>query len=110
MSAQPLPINPPSPNDHPSPVELHIEELVLHGFAPHDRHRIGDAVERELHRLLAERGILANAVAAPHLVAPAIRVANPSHAGTVGRQIAASVFSALPISNPSSATSQRRSD
>jgi len=37
-------------------VELHIEELVLHGFAPGDRHRIGEAVGRELQRLLAERG------------------------------------------------------
>jgi hypothetical protein len=41
-------------------VELHIEELVLHGFAPGDRYRIGEAVERELGRLLAEQG-------APHL-------------------------------------------
>jgi hypothetical protein len=29
-------------------LELHIEELVLDGFSPHDRHRIGDAIEREL--------------------------------------------------------------
>ena len=28
----------------PQNVELHIEELVLHGFAPGDRHRIGEAV------------------------------------------------------------------
>ena len=25
--------------------ELNIEELVLHGFSPGDRHRIGEAVE-----------------------------------------------------------------
>ena len=37
-------------------VELHIEELVLHGFAPGDRYRIGDAVERELSLLFAEQG------------------------------------------------------
>jgi hypothetical protein len=37
-------------------VELHIEELVLHGFVPGDRYRIGDAVERELSRLFAEQG------------------------------------------------------
>ena len=41
-------------------VELHIEELVLHGFAPSCRYRIGEAVERELQRLLAEQG-------APHI-------------------------------------------
>lgn len=37
-------------------VELHIEELVLHGFSPSDRYRIAAAVERELSRLLAEQG------------------------------------------------------
>ena len=38
-------------------VELHIAELVLHGFEPGDRYRIGEAVERELARLLAEQGV-----------------------------------------------------
>ncbi|HSD82553.1 MAG TPA: hypothetical protein VLG46_01765 [Anaerolineae bacterium] len=37
-------------------IELHIEELALHGFPAADRHPIGTAVERELARLLAERG------------------------------------------------------
>lgn len=41
-------------------LELHIEELVLHGFAPGDRHRIGDAVERELARLFTEHGLPPN--------------------------------------------------
>ena len=38
-------------------IELHIQELVLHGFDARDRHRIRDAVERELGRLLAEQGL-----------------------------------------------------
>ncbi len=32
----------------PYNIELHIEELVLHGFSPNDRHAIGEAVQREL--------------------------------------------------------------
>jgi hypothetical protein len=40
----------------PKNIELYIEELVLHGFSPGDRHRIGGAMERELTRLLAEQG------------------------------------------------------
>lgn len=89
----------------PQSVNLHIEELVLHGFAPHDRHRIGDAVERELLRLLTERGVIANADAATlHVVAPVIRIGEPSHAGAVGRQIGASVFCALPGTPVQSAT------
>ena len=39
------------------PIDLHIEELVLDGFPPGDRHRIGAALERELARLLGERGV-----------------------------------------------------
>lgn len=35
---------------------LHIEEMVLHGFGVVDRHRIGDAVQQELSRLLTEPG------------------------------------------------------
>jgi hypothetical protein len=39
------------------PIELHIDELVLHGFDPHQRHAVGDAVHAELARLLGEHGI-----------------------------------------------------
>ena len=35
-------------------VELHIEQLVLHGFDPRDRRAIGEAVQRELARLFAQ--------------------------------------------------------
>jgi len=38
-------------------IELHIEELVLHGFPLGDRYAIGDAVERELARLFGEQGV-----------------------------------------------------
>jgi hypothetical protein len=38
-------------------VEIHIEELVLHGFAPGDRHRIAEGLERELARLVGSRGL-----------------------------------------------------
>lgn len=38
-------------------IELHIEELVLEGFAPGERYRIGEAVERELTRLMSLNGV-----------------------------------------------------
>jgi len=40
----------------PREIEVHIEELVLHGFDPNARWRIGDALETELRALLAESG------------------------------------------------------
>ena len=38
-------------------IEIYIDELVLHGFAPQDSRRIGEAVRRELQRLVSERGM-----------------------------------------------------
>jgi len=38
-------------------IVLRIEELVLHGFPPGDRHRLGDAATRELAHLFAEHGV-----------------------------------------------------
>ena len=41
-------------------IHLHIDELVLHGFSNHHAHLIGEAVEREITRLLRERGLPAS--------------------------------------------------
>ena len=51
------PAAPHDPSARPHGVDLHIEELVLHGFNPGDRYRIGAAVEAELARLFAERAV-----------------------------------------------------
>jgi len=42
-------------------VTLHIEELVLHGFDPRDRHSVADALRGELAALLAARAPSASA-------------------------------------------------
>ena len=47
----------PPVESRPRAVEVHIEELVLHGFAPGDRAGIAAAVERELARLLVRDGV-----------------------------------------------------
>lgn len=41
-------------NEQQPSIHLHIEELVLHGFPSTDRHRIGEALQRELTRLFTE--------------------------------------------------------
>ncbi len=38
-------------------IVIEIDELVLHGFPPGDRYRIGEAVQAELARILGERGL-----------------------------------------------------
>jgi hypothetical protein len=36
----------------PSPVDVQIGELILHGFRAADRYAIGEALSQELHRLI----------------------------------------------------------
>ena len=79
-------------------VRLRIEELVLDGFAPGDRYRIGEAVERELSRLLAERGVpsaLAAGGEAPRLDAGSFELAPGSGPEAIGSRVAATVYGGL---------------
>jgi len=43
-------------------VELVVDEIVLHGVDPRERHRIGDAIERQLQARLA-RGTVVDRIA-----------------------------------------------
>jgi hypothetical protein len=49
----------------PREISVHIEELVLHGFDPHARWSVGDALENQLRGLLVERGVPAAWLATP---------------------------------------------
>ncbi|HJW38674.1 MAG TPA: hypothetical protein VJ420_08665 [Candidatus Udaeobacter sp.] len=76
-------------------VELHIGELVLHDFAPGDRHVIGDAVERELSRLLSRQGIpssLRSKNATDDIKGATFNVAHSAKPPVIGRQIAQAVY------------------
>ena len=82
----------------PKNIELHIEELVLHGFAQGDRYRIGEAVEQELTRLLVDRGVpesLAGGGEIASVDGGAFEVAPGSGADVVGAQVAKAVYGGL---------------
>jgi hypothetical protein len=82
----------------PENVELHIEELLLRGFAPGDRYRIGEAVERELTRLIDEQGVppsLARGSEIERLNGGAFKVASGSKPEAIGAQVARAVFGGL---------------
>ena len=82
----------------PKNIELHIEELVLHGFSPGDRYQIGEAVEQELTRLLADRGVpqsLAEGGEIASVDGGAFEVAAGSRAEVVGAQVAEVVYGGL---------------
>lgn len=75
-------------------VELHIDELVLHGFAPGDRYRIGDALERELTRLFSEQepAAITNGGEIANLDGGTLRLAADSNPDEVGVLVARAVF------------------
>src|SRR5262245_52463743 len=85
-----------SNTQQPESINLHIEQLVLHGFSPGDRYAIADALERELTRLFAEQGALAHSfaqdVSTRRLDAGAFNVAPDSDPAVIGIQSARSLF------------------
>jgi hypothetical protein len=79
-------------------IDLHIEELALHGFAPEDRYLIGAAVERELARLIAERGMpagLAQGAQIASLDGGAFQVVPGARPEAIGAQVAQAVYGGM---------------
>lgn len=79
-------------------IELHVEELVLEGFAPAERHAVADAFERELSRLLTEHGLPdshAQGAEASSLDAGSVRLAPGTRPAAAGAQIARAVYGGL---------------
>jgi hypothetical protein len=79
-------------------IELHIEQLTLHGFAPADRDRIGAAIQAELARLIAERGApssLLTGGAVERLDGGAFQLAPGARPESIGGQVASAVYGRL---------------
>lgn len=77
-------------------IEININELVLHGFSPADKFRIGQAVEQHLSLLFNQKDIPSslqknNDV---HLMnAGDFRMSANDTAGSIGNQIAGTIYS-----------------
>jgi hypothetical protein len=81
-----------------SEINLHIEELVLHGFAPGDRHRISEAVQQELTRLISEQSGFASAsknITRDHVDGGNFRMTNAAKTTVVGTQIAGAIWGGI---------------
>ncbi len=79
-------------------IELRIEELVLEGFDPRDRHRVADSVTLEMACLLAQRGApawITETVVMERLDAGALHPKPGAQAETAGVHIARTVLRAL---------------
>lgn len=83
---------------NPKSIEIHIDEMVLHGFAMADRYSIADAVQHELARLLAENGApssLAQPAAIERISGGAFRLKSDANAESTGAQVARAIFGGL---------------
>lgn len=82
----------------PARIEVNIDELVLHGFSPADRYRIGEALEGELTRLFTEGGLpsgLAKGSQVDRLDGGSFDVKQGSKAESIGVQVAKSVYGGI---------------
>ena len=79
-------------------VALHIDELVLHGFARGDRHAIAEGLRRELAQLMTEHGLpptLAQGIDARQISGLSFAVPAQARPERVGAEIAKSVWGGL---------------
>lgn len=87
-----------SANDLHRAVELHIDELVLNGFAPADRYRIGAAVQSELTRLITELGVpsaIAHEGEMAQLDGGTLQIEPGSRAEMIGVHLAQAIYGGL---------------
>ena len=77
-------------------IELHIEELVLHGFAANQRWQIGQAIEMEIAKLLQQHGLpLNNTVQVTSLNAGNITLPVAAKPVNTGEQIAGAIYKTI---------------
>lgn len=77
----------------PARIEVHIDELVLHGFAAGDRWKIADALEAELRGLLQARGVPAGWGANRARLDAGVACVNPqSQPRFVGEGVARAIY------------------
>jgi hypothetical protein len=78
-------------------INISIDELILEGFAPSEKYRIGEAVQRELERLFLEQAH------APESISTSARddvdagtfTLTTTRSDVIGAQIARSVYDGL---------------
>ena len=76
-------------------VEIHVEELVLHDVPASQRHAVGRAMEQELARLVAERGVPEGLTARPvlgHVDAGELTLDSGTPPRALGEAVARSVY------------------
>jgi hypothetical protein len=79
-------------------LEVHIEELALHGFAAADRHRIGDALQAELEQQFTAQDLSSfgdKAISIPRMSCAAFKSAPGAPPQDIGSALARSLHRGL---------------
>jgi hypothetical protein len=83
--------------DEPN-VVMKIEQMILEGFGPSDRYRIGDSVQNELERIFTEQGVswtINKSIEIETLDGGEFATTRPIRARSVGNQLAQSVYQGI---------------
>jgi len=94
-------------------IEVHIEELVLHGFTPGNRHEIADALQQRLVQLLSGNEFSTGARVDHRAIdAGSFEVASGERGASIGTHVAQSVYrglsEALPLNTSRSEPAGRK--
>ena len=76
-------------------IQIHIDELVLHGFSRADAPAIGDAVREEISRLIELRGLSPGLVDIDRIDAGEFFPAPGTRPASIGSQVGRSVYKGL---------------
>ena len=79
-------------------VELHIEELVLRGFAPGYRDRIAEAIQQELNRLFTDESLpscVTESRDIPRFDGGSFHVTSGAGPKTIGAQLGQAIYKSV---------------
>lgn len=79
-------------------VEVHIEELVLQGFAPGERYRIAEAIQHELNRLFTDESLpscLTESCDIPRSDGGSFHVTSGAGLATIGAQLGRAIYKSV---------------
>jgi len=94
-------------------IELHIEELVLHGFSAGNRYAIADGLQLELVRLLTEENmslLVTSDTRRESMDAGTFRLTPASRSELIGVQVAQALFGGLATTASGSRDNHRSDD
>ena len=89
-------------------IAFHIDQLMLEGLPPSDRYQFGNAVQTELERLLAQKGMppnLTSSAELEQLAAETISITAAPRPEIIGRQVTEAVYRGIGQINSSSSNS-----